>query len=379
MKKPTLLQFISFVIIISALSIHLFFDGITRLYHPTPGFHQSEIPDQTGKVIIITGGTTGVGRASAELLYLRGAKLIIITSRSKASAEKAAQEIQHQYKTNENGIRVIGMELALEDHASIKRFAEWFRSLNEPLHVLMLNAGLVSADLAATSVGLEKTLGINWFGHFYLQQLLQDIVERSAPSRVVIVSSAASWMTQRVTKPIEEYSMLKYIHKPGFNQYSMSKMFNILHGTELHRRMRAKGVKDVYSIVIHPGGVRTNVFPSMLGQKDYSFSFWDACKYAFERNIDIGVLSVVITMLADLFALDPSDGALTQLYAATSPDVEKLDISGEFLFPIARREDHSIWNLGLLSGLGSQSKNETLAKELWEFGETLIARIEKAQ
>lgn len=365
---------LAIIVLFTALFLHIV-NGFTRLYYPTPGFYSSSIPDLTGKVIVITGGTTGVGRASAEHLCKKGAKLIVITSRSQKSADEAATEIQKKHCSKEKQTKIIGKALALEDYKAVEKFVEWFRSLNEPLHVLMLNAGFVSMYKETTRLGMEKTIGVNWFGHFYLQQLLQDIVERSAPSRIVILSSNVVSAAPLLIHPIEAYVMGDEAKPP--NEYIISKLFNFYHATELHRRLREKGINNVYVNALNPGLVATNVFDYLLQDKNFPYNYVDAIRNVIEKEVESGVPRVIFAFLAEIIGLSPSNGAITQLYAATSPDIERFNISGEFFHPIARREDNSWYYFGGLTLFTSQPRDPVLARKLWEFGESVIASLPK--
>ncbi len=349
--------------------INIFIDGKNRFLIPYPNFDASMIPDQSNRVIIITGGNSGVGRASAEQLCLKNAKLIIITSTSQASADIAAKEIESQYCAK--GSKIVGKELKLEDHKSIKSFADWFREMDEPIHVLMLNAGLASIKTGKTSLGLDLTVGINWFGHFYLQQLLQDIVEKSAPSRIVILSSGAHTRAPKLDKPLENYIMAENISGNSYGLYSIAKLFNILHARELNKRLRSKGVNNVQVLAVHPGHVKTNFLPRMVGKRDdYSYTE-DDIKQVFTKEGYQSPPSMMkfFQLLCTTIGLSPLEGALSQLYAATSPEIVENGYSGGYIVPIARYIPEG----GSLFGLYSeQATDDSLAKQLWEIGEKLL-------
>jgi NAD(P)-dependent dehydrogenase (short-subunit alcohol dehydrogenase family) len=195
---------------------------------------------------------------------------------------------------------------------------------------------------------LEMQLGVNWIGHFYLQQLLQDIVEESAPSRIVIVTSKGHEALV-VAKPPEvmpvrdnEESRASY---QGARNYGLSKLMNVFHVQELAERMKAAG-KKVEVVAVHPGAVDTDLGRYLM----------DILR-PFVGDAGVNLAKEV----SNLFILDVHSGALTQLWAATSKEITEKNLSGTYAVPIARTVSASQF-----------AKNRVLQKRVWEDAETII-------
>jgi len=298
------------IIFIVAFLFSLLGDGRARIYFPPAVTDNSKIPHQTGKVAIVTGANTGIGYETCLELIKKGATCIA-TARTQNKADETATKLNSLKLKG----KAIGMELQLDDHNSIFQFAQNFRAKKLSIHLLILNAGVMAIPkYEETKDGLEMHTGVNFIGHYYLNKLLQDIVEASQPSRVICVTSAAHMM---VTQALPSYSLIKGkdIAKPEnyyrWWQYGVSKLFNIYHAKELNERMQQEK-KDVIAIAVHPGGVVTE-----LG-----------------RHITSYVYNEMLQKAMSLLQLTPNEGAITQLYAATAPNATGL--AGQYMVPIAR-------------------------------------------
>lgn len=244
----------------------------------------SSTRDLAGKTMIVTGANTGIGRVSAEELARRGARVHLACR----SEEKTRPVIE--------GIRAAGgdaefLHLDLADLDSVRASAERFLATSEPLHVLMNNAGLAGAH-GLTKQGFELTFGTNHLGPFLFTKLLLPRLRESKPARIVNVASQGhyrapgiDWDAQR--KPTATTT--------GFPEYCVSKLCNVLFTKELARGKAGDGVRS-YSL--HPGGVATDVW----------------------REVPWGVRH-----LMKLFMLTNEEGARTQLWCATSPEVADHD------------------------------------------------------
>lgn len=203
------------------------------------------------KTVLITGANTGIGAATAERLARLGFR-VFFACRSEAKTRPVMQAIAAATKNDDLHF----LELALDDLASVRRCADAFLARGEPLHVLLLNAGL--ARLAGTTKqGFEPSFGVNHLGHFLLTVLLEPALKAGAPSRVVTVASRAH---ERVRRPLEE-SQLRGPSRSltGWPEYERSKLANVLFTKELARRWAGTGVT---AYALHPGVIASDLWRS---------------------------------------------------------------------------------------------------------------------
>jgi NAD(P)-dependent dehydrogenase (short-subunit alcohol dehydrogenase family) len=245
------------------------------------------IPDQTGKTIIVTGGNAGIGYETVKALYQAGA-LVIMASRDLGKAQKAADSI----KTADGKGRLETAELDLEDLDSIKNFASKFTLTHNKLDVLINNAGVMIPPLSHTPDGFEQQFGVNFIGHFALTGSLYSILKATHGARVVNVSSMAylhGTINFDNLKAEKDYDAMR--------EYCQSKLANILFALELQRRIETKA-DPILSLSVQPGANKTELSRHMSE---------DSYKAAIER---VGEL------------MEPWQGALPSLYAATMPDAK---------------------------------------------------------
>jgi NAD(P)-dependent dehydrogenase (short-subunit alcohol dehydrogenase family) len=222
------------------------------------------------------------------------------------------------------------MQLDLSSLKSVKAFAEGFLKLGKPVHILVLNAGVMKSVIPGmisrslfemTADGFEYHIGVNHIGHFYLTQLLQDTLKKSAPSRVISVSSnghgpeemgyAGGFRYDLWTKEGDDYE--------DGRAYSQSKLANILFASELATRLNGTGV-TAYSC--HPGFVATELGRNLWLELEKEATAKGKLATAVHH------LGMTIARNAQLAA---PDGALTQLYLSVAPDV----VNGKYYEPIA--------------------------------------------
>lgn len=302
-------------------------------------FQVSDLPDLSGKVFLITGGTAGLGLSSAVSLASKNAT-VIISARNDEKGQKAVEEIKKQVNNPDALVSYGVMEQS--DLKSVKHFADWFLTQNIPLHVLLLNAGV--AMVAPKLIdGIESHFLINHVSHFYLCQLLLDKIKASAPSRVVFVASDA----HKAVKSIPDWKMIaanNYKDSLGasFVQYGHSKLANIYTAIELSRQLEGE---NVFVNSIHPGAVA-----SEIGKKvPFANTF-----------IGKGVLTLVNSILST-----PQRGCLTQVYVAAHPDIEVKQYRGQYFVPTAHKEE-----------LNEIATNEESQKDLWKFTQDLIHSLQ---
>uniref|UniRef100_A0A8C3P317 WW domain-containing oxidoreductase n=1 Tax=Cyanoderma ruficeps TaxID=181631 RepID=A0A8C3P317_9PASS len=206
--------------------------------------------DLSGKVVIITGANSGIGFETAKSLALHGA-CVILACRSLARGNDAVQRILGEW----HKAKVEAMTLDLASLQSVQHFAEAFKSKNLPLHILICNAGMFGAPWSLTEDGLESTFQVNHLGHFYLVQLLEDVLRQSSPARVVMVSSESHRFSEiKDSSGKLDFSLLSPSKKEYWAMlaYNRSKLCNILFSNELNRRLSPHGVT---SNSVHPGNM----------------------------------------------------------------------------------------------------------------------------
>lgn len=237
-----------------------------------------------GKVVLVTGGTSGIGKAAATALAAMGADVVVVGRNPERGAE-AVEEIRAR-----GGGRV---DLALYDlgvRSQVRALAEEFRRRYDRLDVLVNNAGLVQSRRTETADGLETTLAINHLAPFLLTNLLLDVLKDSAPSRVVTVSSEAERWGNIDFDDLQSRKRYR-----GFPVYGTTKLANIMFTYELAGRLEGTGVT---ATCMHPGGVATR----------------------FGRN-NAGPMALFFRA-AKPFMRTPEQGADTLVWLASSPEVE---------------------------------------------------------
>lgn len=214
-------------------------------------WEEIDMPDMTGKVVVVTGGNSGLGYASCLALAKKGAK-VYLTARDTVKGVSAASKI-NEYLGTEN---VHCMHLDLAQFDSVKKFAKEFLDKGEPLHLLLNNAGIhlpgglsesPESSGQRTPEGFEVTLGTNYFGPFLLTELLLPKLKESAPSRVVNVGSPGEQFSGGV-----HWEDLKGENKTesDMNVYGSSKLYNIMAAKALNERLKGSNVE---AFAAHPG------------------------------------------------------------------------------------------------------------------------------
>lgn len=202
----------------------------------------------SGKNVLITGGNTGIGRATAEALAKQKARLFL-ACRSEEKTRPVIQALQAM------GTEAFFLPLDLSDLDSVRACAQSFLARNEPLAVLINNAGVASAQ-GVTRQGFETTFGVNHLGHFLLSQWLKPALAQSEQARLVVVASRAHKRLRRTSLDFEPFQ------KPtqtlsGFPEYCVSKLCNVLFVREWAKRV---GPEVARSYAVHPGVVASDIW-----------------------------------------------------------------------------------------------------------------------
>jgi len=273
----------------------------------------------TGRVCLITGATSGIGRAAALALARLGATPILV-ARERARGEAALAAVRAVSPTGSGDLFLAD----LSSQAAIRRLAHEVMARHPAIHVLVNNAGAIYGRRERTEDGIERTLATNHLAYFLLTLLLLDRLEASAPARVVNVASDAHFGAQL---DFEDLQNRRY--RP-FRAYKQSKLANILFTRELARRMAGRGVT---ANCLHPGVVATGF--SRRGSALFRLGF----------------------RLATPFMLTPEQGADTIVYLASASEVA--GVSGEYF---ERRQ---------IKRPSQAAQDAVAGRQLWEFSAAL--------
>ncbi|XP_072171945.1 retinol dehydrogenase 14-like [Diadema setosum] len=214
----------------------------------------------TGKTALVTGANTGIGKETAADFAKRDARVILACR----DVEKGKQAVEHIRKQTTGG-ELIVMKLDLASLASVNSFCDKFLDEIDRLDILVNNAGVFQTPYQKTVDGFELQFGVNHLGHFLLTNRLLDLLRKSAPSRIVIVSSSLHKRGKldfsKLNPSEEDYNKAK--------AYADSKLANVLFGQELSRRLHGSGIT---TYTLHPGVINTEL-GRYLG---FSTLFWAA-------------------------------------------------------------------------------------------------------
>jgi NAD(P)-dependent dehydrogenase (short-subunit alcohol dehydrogenase family) len=275
-----------------------------------------------GKVCIVTGATSGIGKVTAQALAQKGATVIVV-ARDRRRGEITVNEI----RANTGNASVCLMVADLSSQVSVRQLAHDFQQQYERLDVLVNNAGAFNMRRTLTADGLETTFATNHLGAFLLTNLLLDRLKASAPSRIINVSSRAS-----ESGKIDFDDLQGEKSYSGSRAYAQSKLANILFTVAMAKRLQGTGVTVN---ALHPGMVATN-----FGQNN-----------AFVWRI--------IFRLVYLFAgISAEKGAETQVYLATAPEVA--NVTGHYFDKKKPVEPNPI------------AKDHATAERLWAISEQLV-------
>jgi len=245
-----------------------------------------------GKIVVITGGTGGIGKATATGLATLGAR-VGITGRDPARAEQAAADI----RAASGNPAVDAFAADMTSQNELRQLAAVVLEAYPRLDVLVNNVGGFWAHRHSTADGLERTFALNHLAPFLLTNLLLDRLKASAPARVITVSSGAQSMGR-----IEFDDLQGARSYSGQRAYNQSKLANVMFTNELARRLHGT---RVMANSLHPGVVRTN-----FGAEDQAWFF------------------TVISRVVRPLLKTPAQGAQTPIYLASTPDLE--DVTGQF-------------------------------------------------
>jgi len=276
-----------------------------------------------GKVCVVTGANSGIGKATAMGLAQMGATVVMVC-RDQAKGEEAQNEIKEK-----SGNDAIDLMLAdLTSQASIRQLAENIQQRYQQVHVLINNAGGVNLTRRETSDGLEATFAVNYLAPFLLTNLLLDKLKASSPARIVIVSSEshqAGYIKMDDLELEKGYRLMR--------AYGQSKLAMVLFTYELARRLQGTGVT---ANCLHPGFVATNIGQNGVG------------------SIGRSIVKLIFSRLG----ISPEEGAKTSIYLASSPEIE--GVTGKYFAKSIPVRSAPI------------SYDETLQRQLWDESVKLV-------
>jgi NAD(P)-dependent dehydrogenase (short-subunit alcohol dehydrogenase family) len=272
----------------------------------------ADIPDQTGRTAVITGGNTGLGFQTAKALARRGAT-VVLACRDTAKAARAVQQI---------GPDTQFVRLDLASLASVRDAAAQLRSRLARIDLLINNAGVLTAGESSTEDGFELQFGTNHLGHFALTGLLLDLMTGVHCSRVVTVTSPA--YTRGQYPPREQFSPM--------GAYSDSKLANLLFALELQRQLAAAGA-DTISLAAHPGFAGTGL-----------------------QRHQPPLMQLGSRLAVPLIGQNPADGARPILRAATDPGAQ----GGQFYGPRRQTRGYPVLATPQPNALDTEA-----ARQLW--------------
>jgi retinol dehydrogenase-12 len=338
--------------------------GWTKKFTSPVYFRPSHIPNLTDKIAIVTGGNTGIGYQTALELARAGAN-VIVAARSEAKGIDAVERIQAE--VSDAKVQFLPMDLSSLD--SVSKFAKLFLKLNLPLHMLILNAGVMKSPgemyvgralnygFETTQDGFEYHIGVNHIAHAHLTNLLLPKLHDSAPSRIISVSSGAEQSAPESGMKFQDW----WVPKDGImpidyedgKGYGQSKLANLMYTRELAKQLNGTNI-SAYSL--HPGVILTELSRYMAPVMEED---------ARKEGVIASTLFKFFGKVFEMSNFDAKGGALTQLHLATADEADL--VNGGFYHPVGKKVDP----------LHPQGLNETLSSILWKETQRAISKKSK--
>ncbi len=277
--------------------------------------------DLQGRTFLVTGANSGIGRATVEALAARGGRVVLA-----ARSEERTRPVLDGIRAQRRSAGVEFLQVDVSDLASVRRAAATYLATGRPLDVLVNNAG-VAGTRALSADGFDLTYATNHIGPFLLTSLLLPAIERAPQGRIVNVSSIGHMQVKRI-----DWTLLERRTEPrksGFLDYGTTKLMNILHAKELARRLAGTRVT---TYALHPGGVKSNIWRALPGPLQW---------------------------VIKLFLISNEEGAKTQLYCATAPELA--GVTGRYYDKSREVRPNPL------------ADDPALARELWTRTEAAIA------
>lgn len=308
-------------------------------------FSAEDIPDLNGLTALVTGGNAGIGLETVKQLALHGAR-VFMASRSQERGASAIAQLRKEHPDANLNLESLRLDLAnLQSVVHAANELSTKRNV-QGLHILVCNAGTMACPYELTEDGIETQFQTNYLGHYLLVRELTPLLEAGAkqrqgghPSRVVTLSSLAHNIINAVPLVKPDYSSLKRVNRTfgpsmvptsTWLRYSQAKLAAIHHARQINARLASKGIR---AVAVHPGLIDSDLWKHTYG------------KTLFSKRVFQPV----------------SVGALSPLYAATSPEIEK---EGSW--------DQYRAEYGEPASQTADSKNDELAEQLYHLSEEIV-------
>lgn len=293
----------------------------------------NDVPELTGKTIIVTGGNSGIGYEAAKVFTGKGAHVVLACR----NPQKGATALNDLKIGGSSGSAEL-MQLDLASLASVKQFATEANEKFEQIDILVNNAGIMMTPYGTTEDGFEQQFGVNHLGHFALTGLLLDKITKVPDSRIVSISSTAHKSGN------VQFDNLMYDGGNGYSAlgaYGRSKLANLLFTFELQKRLTASGASTL-AVAAHPGGSKTNL----------------------SRHVEGKLLFKILGPILNLMMQEADGGALPTLRASVDPQAKGNDYFGPSGFGEMRGSP-------ILVKSTEAARNGADAAELWKWSEEL--------
>lgn len=296
-----------------------------------------DIPDLSGKVILVTGANSGIGRETALQLAKHNPSRIFVGARSQQKAEEAIEQIKQALPDTASSVSLTFLQLDLSSFQNIKTAVETFRASSDRLDILINNAGIMGTPPGQTEEGYEIQFGTNHMGHALLTRLLLPVLKQTAAAaetnadvRVIFLSSALESTAPKTGYESDSTLKTNMEDFSTWTRYGQSKLANIHYARALSQRN-----PEIKFVSLHPGVVETNLTTEFISGLNW-------------------LTSAALKFVKGFITVGVGEGTLTSLWAATSPDAE----SGVFYHPV-----------GVTGKDTKLAKDEGVCRRLWDFTE----------
>ncbi|KAH7322413.1 hypothetical protein B0I35DRAFT_425778 [Stachybotrys elegans] len=321
--------------------------ALTQFFPPKPQFTDKDVGDLSGKVYIVTGANTGLGKHVSRILYSKNAK-VYMTGRSQDKTEAAIKSLQEAAPKSTGSLHFLLLDF--DDLSTVKASAERFLAAEQRLHVLFSNAGFQGGPGPAvkTAHGYERHLQVNCLGPLLFFQLLAPVLTATAQDpatppntvRTVFLSSMAAELFSEKNTGFQMDNLDYHIEKPNTYRYGISKL-----GAWAYAVEGSKKYKDIIFIAVNPGNLRTDLFRDQ---------------------------SSIFRALTNPVNYPPINGAYAEIWAGLSPEVTA-DKSGSYAAPFGRIYP-------IRSDLEAAAKSEAeggnaSTKKFWDWSEEQISKF----